>query len=163
LFWRREEVNWAPGRGNRDAYRLLGRVGENRGTVRIADFRGQRGIYVLYDDYGPHYVGLSRKRDMGYRLRDHTRDHLSETWDRFSWFGFKAVLRRTHASGLSELGRMPARLLTDTDKTIADVEALLTHTLGTVTLGNKQSMRFTRAQEWLQVRRDEVERYTERL
>tara|TARA_R110002096_G_scaffold434091_1_gene654706 strand:- start:904 stop:1089 length:186 start_codon:yes stop_codon:yes gene_type:complete len=53
LFWRESEIDWNPGQGCKDSFRLLGRKGANRGTIQIADFRHQQGIYILYDDYGP--------------------------------------------------------------------------------------------------------------
>jgi hypothetical protein len=65
LFWRRDEINWSPGSGQRDEFQLLGRKGTNRGTIRLADFRKQVGIYVLYGNYGPYYVGLTRRRGLG--------------------------------------------------------------------------------------------------
>lgn len=163
LFWQRDEVNWSPGSGKRRAFRLLGRVNENRGALRVADFREQRGIYVLYDDYGPYYVGLARDRDIGARLRDHTRDQHKDKWDRFSWFGFRPVQKQRDPEGLSKLGAMPKVLLTDANKTIGDVEALLTHTLGTTGRGNGQSMRWARADLWKQVMLHEIEKYSDRL
>jgi hypothetical protein len=74
LFWQCDEVNWHPGAGNKKAFRLLGRSGTNLPGLRLADFRDQRGIYVLYGDYGPHYVGLTRKRGLGLRLKHHLFD-----------------------------------------------------------------------------------------
>jgi hypothetical protein len=165
MFWLKEDVRWAPGSGTRNAYRLLGRVGENRGTLRVADFRDQRGIYVLYDDWGPAYVGLARKQAIGNRLRDHTRRHdpMFERWDRFSWFGFRGVLKQTDRDGLSLLAQIPTRLLTDSDKTIGDVEALLILSLGTHGIGNAQQMRFARADEWKQIRLHQVDHYLGKL
>ena len=71
LFWSADEVQWTPGRGQRHAYRLLGRIGQYRGKLEVCDFRTQRGIYVLYDHYGPYYVGLARDQAIGGRLRSH--------------------------------------------------------------------------------------------
>ena len=89
LFWEREEVNWTPGSGHRAEFRLLGRQGVNKPTLRVADFRRQHGLYVLYGDYGPHYVGLTRERGgLGDRLKAHNRDHHANSWGRFCWFGF---------------------------------------------------------------------------
>ncbi len=53
LFWSAHEVTWT-GRGQ---FRLLGHIGTRRPDV--CDFRPQRGIYILHDDYGPYYVGLT--------------------------------------------------------------------------------------------------------
>lgn len=151
LFWDAAEVDWSPGRGNSSNYRLLGRVGQNRGTVAVCDFRPQRGIYVLYDDYGPYYVGLARDQDMGNRLRVHLKDHHAGKWDRFSWFGFRRVLTGCLPDGTRKLGKVPDRLLTDSRWTIGDIEALLIQSLGTQHRGNRQEMRFASAQHWTQV------------
>lgn len=163
LFWRREEVDWAPGAGNAGVFRLLGRRNQNRPALQVADFREQRGIYVLYDDYGPYYVGLAAKQDIGNRLRDHTLDDHADCWDRFSWFGFRRVLKGRDTDGLQQLGAMPRQLVTGTASTIGDIEALLMHTLGTVGLGNKNSMRFKNADRWEQVPEYETDDWLDRV
>jgi len=43
LFWSADEVNWEPGTGNLGAFRLLGRVGQNRPTVAVCDFQAAEG------------------------------------------------------------------------------------------------------------------------
>ena len=60
LFWLRDEVDWTPGTGG--TFQLLGRQGKNFGTVRVADFRQQTGIYILYGYHGACYVGLEKKQ-----------------------------------------------------------------------------------------------------
>ena len=91
LFWLREEVDWKPGNGNKKAFHLMGRIGANRPGIRIADFRRQQGIYILYAPHGPYYVGLTVAQGLGKRLRDHTEDAHKDKWDRFSWFGLRNV------------------------------------------------------------------------
>lgn len=159
LFWSREEIEWSPGSGNGGAFRLLGRVNKNVPALRVADFRDQRGIYVLYDDYGPYYVGLARDQGIGDRLRDHTRDRHKDKWDRFSWFGFRRVLKSTDAQGLQKLGAMPQRLLAGTSSAIGDIEALLMLTLGTTKSGNKNTMKFKNADSWEQIWYSEEKKY----
>ena len=44
LFWRADEIEWFPGMGNKNEFRILGRIGKNRPGIRIADFRRQQGI-----------------------------------------------------------------------------------------------------------------------
>src|SRR6185437_7813318 len=66
-FWRTDEVDWFPGQGNRYAFRLLGRQGTNLPNVRLADFRKQQGIYILYGNHGPHYTGLTTEQGLGKR------------------------------------------------------------------------------------------------
>lgn len=159
LFWSADEVDWTPGSGNRGAYRLLGRVGANRPTVMVCDFRTQRGIYVLYDDYGPYYVGLARDQPIGNRLRSHTKDFHRGAWDRFSWFGFRRVLSGCETDGTRKLGAVPAKLLAESKWTIGDIEALMIQSLGTHKRGNALQMRFAAAQRWTQVMRHEVDEY----
>ncbi len=158
MFWRRDEVNWAPGAGNAGSYRLLGRRSAHQPALQVTDFRPQAGIYVLYDDYGPYYTGLA-KTAIGNRLRDHTRDDHRDRWDRFSWFGFRRVKVATDASGLQVLGEMPDQLVSGTVHTIRDIEALLMMTLGTVERGNAHSMKFTNADRWHQVPLLEVDQW----
>jgi hypothetical protein len=64
LFWRRDEVNWNPGKGVKGGFRLLGRSGENLPGLRVANFREQLGIYILYGNHGPYYVGLTKKGEL---------------------------------------------------------------------------------------------------
>ena len=63
------------------AFRLLGAIGKNKGSVRVADFRIQQGIYILYNEYGASYVGLTQKQGLGKRLKDHTADRLQDEWN----------------------------------------------------------------------------------
>jgi hypothetical protein len=71
LFWRRDEVDWNPGKGVKGGFRLLGRSGENLPGLRVANFREQLGIYILYGNHGPYYVGLTKKGELGGRLKNH--------------------------------------------------------------------------------------------
>lgn len=67
LFWRRNEIEWYPGAGVAHSFRLLGRIGATKKTIKVADFRHQQGIYILYDEYGPSCVGLTQKQGLGKR------------------------------------------------------------------------------------------------
>jgi hypothetical protein len=87
LFWRADEIDWAPGKGSKGVFRLLGRRGINNPGLRLADFRYQKGIYILYGNHGPYYVGLTKRRGLGQRLKEHLADQHAGQWDRFSWFG----------------------------------------------------------------------------
>ena len=162
LFWQRSEVEWAPGRGKKNEFRLLGRQNRNAGALRLADFREQRGIYVLYDDYGPNYVGLANELAIGTRLKHHTTDRHSDSWDRFSWFGFRRVLKGCDGDGLRNLGKVPKTLVTNSESAIRDIEALLIMSLGTHTRGNINQMQFAAATHWLQVQHHEIEMYVEK-
>jgi len=130
LLWRADEVTWNPGKGTRRAFRLLGRRGKNRSRLRLVDFRHQQGIYILYGNHGPYYVGLTKKQGLGKRLKDHLTDGHAHQWDRFSWFGFCAVLARKDEHGLRKLKDMAENVLGSRQSVITDVEALLISAMG---------------------------------
>jgi len=46
--------------------------------------RGNSGIYVLYRDGIPHYVG--KASSLHWRIRNHTTDRLKHKWDTFSLY-----------------------------------------------------------------------------
>lgn len=160
VFWRADEVDWNPGKGARDAFRFLGRRGVNLPGLRIADFRHQQGIYILYDDYGPYYVGLTKKQGLGKRLKDHLSDCHKGKWDRFSWFGFKELSGQVTSSNLEVLRDMDVELSADPNKVITDIEALLIKSMG---LRNIRNMAFSDASEWIQIRYLEIDSYLEKL
>ena len=120
--------------------------------MRLADFREQSGLYILYGNYGPHYVGLTSR--LGVRLRDHRTDRHADHWDRFSWFGFRQVLKETNADGLRQLRKLSSVSLGDPREELRDIEALLIRALGLVP--NLNRTRFSGAREWTQVRRLEA-------
>jgi hypothetical protein len=159
LFWRNDEINWSPGKGRRD-WHLYGRNGANTSKLRVVDFREQKGIYILYGNYGPHYVGLTRKKGIGRRLKDHLFDQHQDQWDRFSWFGFCTVLKARDENGLQRLKEMPLTKFTDIDRTIGDIEALLIRAMA---LKNVNHMNFKSAERWEQIKRDEEDKYGSRL
>jgi hypothetical protein len=161
LFWREDEIDWQPGKGIRDSFRLLGRVGAQRGTIKICDFRHQSGIYILYDDYGPNYVGLTRALGLGQRLKNHTTDRHAGKWDRFSWFGFKTVSETRNESGFSVLESGKDRVTSSQSTTIGDLEALLIAAMGT--RSNRVKMKFSDAVKWDQIPYDKCEEYVARL
>lgn len=160
LFWRESEIDWHPGQGNKDSFHLIGRRGSNSGKVQLVDFRMQQGIYILYDDYGPSYVGLTRDQGLGKRLKDHKFDHLAGKWDRFSWFGFRPILTKTNSRGRLDLGDLDSDLTDDSWTTIGDLEALLIRSIGPKR--NRKLMKFANAHEWVQVDFDDIEKYTAR-
>jgi hypothetical protein len=96
LHWRVDLVAW--GRQNSSGA-LLGAPSRSPRAAAV-DFREQRGIYALYSDFELLYVGQAGVGDQRLfdRLKAHRSDHLSERWDRFSWFGSRWV---TQAGSLS--------------------------------------------------------------
>lgn len=159
LFWRKSEVEWYPGQGNRGQFHLIGRIGANSGRVRLADFRKQQGIYILYDEYGSVYTGLNRNQGLGKRLKDHTDDHLAGKWDRFSWFGFHPL--GPVSNGVQGINDQADDIDEGTDASIGDLEALLIKVLNPRL--NKSKMKLQDAEEWTQVPLDDVEIYRERV
>jgi hypothetical protein len=155
-------VNWAPrSSGIGGQFRLLGRIGTQR--LKICDFRPQRGIYVLYDDYGPYYVGLTSRAPLGDRLKRHLSDYHTDRWNRFSWFGFRAVSSAPLADGTRALRALPKAPRADSRSAIADIEALLIQSLGTHHRGNAHQEHFRQGDLWEQVMLDDCEYYLGRL
>lgn len=156
LFWRVDEINWFPGAGNGGEFRLLGRIGKNHPTVRIADFRDQRGIYILYGDLGPHYAGLVRGQALGSRLKQHMKDHHEGQWDRFSWFGFRAVLEDKLDDGTRRLKDLVSYKSLDQNKIIKDLEAIVVKSMA---LNNAVDSHFSNAKRWTQIKSEERQKF----
>lgn len=161
LFWHVSEVDWHPGKGRKDRFRLLGRRGKNLPSLRVADFRHQRGIYILYSDYGPYYVGLTRSQGLGKRLKDHLTDQHDGRWTRFSWFGFRAVLEQKDPNGLRALKRLPRIAPVAPGAMIHELEALLNRTLGLSS--NTNQSKFKHGHEWLQIKTAEAGDYLNKV
>lgn len=155
LFWQVDEIDWHPGKGAKGKFRLLGRIGKYLPSRRVADFREQRGLYILYGNYGPHYAGLVRKQDMGDRLKQHLSDEHEGMWDRFSWFGFCSVLKGKD-NGLQRLGKLALAKQLNPEHIIKDFEALITKGMD---LRNVHQSHFQNAEEWVQIKRDEWAKY----
>lgn len=158
LFWSADEVEWSPGPGRR-RYMLLGRQGERKPKLRLADFRMQSGLYILYGDYGPYYVGRADR--LGRRLKQHQNDRHAGRWSRFSWFGFRPELTLRDADGLSPLKDLRTKTRGSMDRQIGEFEALLIRALGLES--NYAKMRFPDAGAWKQVRADEADVYLARV
>ncbi|MEL6497154.1 MAG: hypothetical protein AAGJ54_13120 [Planctomycetota bacterium] len=118
LFWRRDGVNWGY---QGKAGTLLGVRSE--GVSRQVDFREQTGVYVLYSDYKIVYIGQagSGNQKLFIRLRQHCKDDLAERWDRFSWFGLRAV----NKSG--KLANEAAGVFGNRKLILDHIEAILIH------------------------------------
>lgn len=143
LFWRRDQVYWGAGS---QAGALLG-VPASQRTVDPIDFRTQIGIYVLYSDYDPVYVGQagSGHAKLFARLKHHRKDDLAERWDRFSFYGLRAVLANGNLSAETQAAHPPISTVLD------HVEAILIHSMEPPM--NRQSGRFgQQVTRYLQVR-----------
>jgi len=110
MYWSRDRVHWT-----NKMPRVLGV--QQTGSAPV-NFTGQAGVYLLHDGRAVVYVGKVGEPRMGQRLYEHTRDRLTSRWDRFSWFGVRAV----RADG--ELGPMPSSDIAVVSL-IATMEALL--------------------------------------
>ena len=88
-MWNPEIVNWGS-RGKGNSGTLLGKVSIN-GKKLDVDFWSAVGMYVLYDDFRPVYVGKAFGTLLGPRLRNHLTDRLVGRWDMFSWYSMSTV------------------------------------------------------------------------
>jgi len=78
--WKAEDVYWYTSHANA---KLLG-VNRAGVTGPVANFAHQSGIYVLYANFVPVYVGQANKT-LWARLHQHmSHDDLAERWDRFT-------------------------------------------------------------------------------
>lgn len=96
LHWRVDRVFW--GR-QKVAGTLMGAASRSL-KARPVDFRQQRGIYALYAEYELVYLGQTGAGTdrLFNRLKAHKSDHLSERWNRFSWFGTQWVTKANQLS-----------------------------------------------------------------
>ncbi len=105
-FWDPEQVDWS--RRALDGY------------LRETETNAweQRGLYVLWGDWRVVYVGRATRQSLGARLLLHRRWRLAGRWDRFSWYGFRKVLKN---GDLAQIGTLKA----PPEVVIATIEALL--------------------------------------
>jgi hypothetical protein len=120
-FWNRDYVDW----GRRGAAgRMEGYVVQDRRPF-IVDFRDQIGVYILFTSTREAvYVGQAGMGDhrLFIRLKQHTRDHLRDRWQNFSWFGMREVNQR---GDLSEHQKPESRCLGTNRDALSEVEAVL--------------------------------------
>lgn len=105
LFWKAEDIFWGAGS---NPGTLLGLLAWNI-TSDAVDFRDQRGVYVLYADYDLVYVGQNNGQQLLGRLKQHRKDDLSERWNRFSWFGIRAVKANGELAQYNQAAHVPNR------------------------------------------------------
>ncbi|NNG38003.1 hypothetical protein HJ588_01760 [Flexivirga sp. ID2601S] len=159
LFWDRSQVGWPSGKGR--AWQLLGYRGANTGTVRVCDFRRARGLYILYNDYGPNYVGIARgTQGIGQRLLTHDRVRTDRhtAWTRFSWFSFDHVVD-VGSTGWAALRLRAALKEVDAEAVVFDMEALMIKVLGTAVQSGQNDMNFNRGRDvkqWEQVTSEDI-------
>jgi len=91
MYWERNLVLW------KNIPKLYG---ISPGGSESIDFSGQRGVYILYDNHTPIYVGRSTDQSVSQRMYQHTVGRLAGRWNRFSWFG---LLLPTEDGSLKEV------------------------------------------------------------
>jgi hypothetical protein len=124
LFWERDAVDWDAARGQ--TYQLLGYRNQRLPKLQLCDFRRARGVYLLFNEYGPTYVGQARGSTdgIGYRLRAHHRDGFKD-WSRFCWFSFDNVAPSYGYPGWCDLHRESNARSLGAESAINDLEALM--------------------------------------
>lgn len=80
MFWLRNEIDW-------ERPQILGR---QEGAELTVNFNEQIGVYLLHDRDRVIYVGRAEDA-LVKRLSAHTAGRFGGRWDRFSWFGLRAV------------------------------------------------------------------------
>lgn len=153
-FWERDLVDWGA-----HGWQLLGRQGIQRGTLTIANFRRARGVYMLYNDVGPYYVGLSEGANgIGGRLYDHLGDDHAGLWTRFSWFSFDAASGDPDRRGVRTV-EQAGDITGSSNLAIYEMEAILQRAI--VPSGNLRETQFAAGKvEWLQVATKALEVHT---
>jgi hypothetical protein len=114
-FWSPDLVDWGrPGPGGGGA--LWGRAGNL--DVNVWD---QLGVYVLHHEWQTIYVGRidSANRRLGQRLREHLNGRLAGRWDRFSWYGMRAINKD------GSLRKLALRQAASLESVIRTMEAVL--------------------------------------
>jgi hypothetical protein len=85
-FWNASYVDW-----EKNKPRILGKTSRSADSADV-DVYEERGIYILYKDYTPVYVGKADNEPLGSRLRKQRRTpKRGPRWDKFSWFGIKKI------------------------------------------------------------------------
>lgn len=79
---------WKFGQKEAETGRLLG---VRRGSNSPIDMAKQSGVYILHERERVVYVGKTERDGLIDRLREHKKGIKWERWDRFSWYGFRAV------------------------------------------------------------------------
>jgi hypothetical protein len=110
-FWNPEYVNWS------SPYQLFGKRKPNGPDINVWQ---ERGVYILYKDHVPVYVGKGDKGPIGDRLWEHRKDwRKGARWDSFSWYGILGLNDDDKVAQRAETHQISTREL------IAALEVLL--------------------------------------
>jgi hypothetical protein len=166
LFWRADALQpgLSAGGSSKSGKRhieLIGKRGSGA-SLKVADFSQQNGLYILYDRYGPYYVGIVGRDRLAKRIRSHhlTNDHAGK-WDRFSWFGWLPLSEETGRRGFHKLRERELALPVAPSHAVRDIEAMLIRSLDPK--ANRSNAAFVEAEEWFQVPADEIPEYVGRV
>ena len=86
--WKAADVYWWSASQNAQLLGVLAKAAKSP----AANFSSQSGIYVLYSDFTPIYVGQANC-SLFPRLKMHyLKGDFVDRWDRFTWFGFRSVI-----------------------------------------------------------------------
>ena len=152
LFWERDDIDWDAPRGQ--TFQLLGYRHKLLPKLQVCDFRRARGVYLLFNEYGPTYVGQARGATdgLGYRLRAHHRDGFKD-WTRFCWFSFDNVLPSPGYPGWCDVARDENVRSVGAESAINDLEALMIVAFG---LRSQNQMRLVGSgAPWKQLTKDD--------
>ena len=117
MYWNPEVVDWGSrGAGNKGA--LDGKIKHKKRTYRI-DFWDGLGIYVLYEQFRPIYIGKAVSTRIGPRVRNHLTDRFAGRWDMFSWFSQSTINTTTRTLRAPGTRSCSARNATDTLEALA--------------------------------------------
>lgn len=145
LFWDREWVGFE-GFGPNNVPLFGKRHDSSVGPV--LNVAAATACYVLYNDYGPVYTGIS-DAGLGRRLKEHDKNEPRGPWTRFSWFAFGDVslMRGRDSHGWASISRKTRPEQTNPEANVRELEALLIQLLGLP----QNQMKFQRAKKWDQV------------
>ncbi|HZX79214.1 GIY-YIG nuclease family protein [Lysobacter sp.] len=149
LLWQRKYVQFGSA-GTRGTLQ-----GKRSATGMTVDFREQIGIYVLYDkDMRPVYVGQAGNGNANLfsRLKSHTKDHLWNRWEYFTWFGLRKV--NAGSRKLSQHDHADKVFRRDGGGLLNQMEGTLIAAMEPAL--NKQGAKFTGVDKYLQQVDDDV-------
>jgi hypothetical protein len=112
-FWNADAVDWG-------AKILLG-TWNDAGTNRENNFWTAKGIYVLYQEFKPLYVGkaLADSSGVGKRLADHLSDRLVGRWDMFSWYSLSKPSKTTPSVNIAGARHLSTKQMVETLEAMA--------------------------------------------
>lgn len=112
-FWNPDAVDWA----SKD----LQGTWSDAGVSRTNNFWSAKGIYVLYADFRPIYVGkaLADSSGVGKRLADHLSDRLVARWDMFSWYSLSKPSKTSTSVNLAGGRHLSTKQMVETLEAIA--------------------------------------------